>query len=180
MIVEMQEFMSEQSQALADQAHQFRKNPERFLRVALVNSAEGFKSLKSPVRKLAHSGVKLTAVSQNALQSLIELQSEVMTSALTAAALRCERAAGAENMVDLVLGQAEMLAATRDRLVDEATRAVEILRHAGRDVRKVATHAYGTVTGRTDEELAAAKKTRARKAKRVVRNSTARVRKAAA
>ena len=64
MIVEMQEFMSEQSQALADQAHQFRKNPERFMRKALVGSAERFDSLKSPVRKVAHSGVRFTVVSQ--------------------------------------------------------------------------------------------------------------------
>jgi len=43
-----------------------------------------------------------------------------------------------------------------------------------------ANHAYATVTGRTDEELAAAKKTAARKAKRVVRKTGARARKLAA
>jgi len=187
MKVEVQEFMSEQSQALADQAQKFSKNPERFMRKALVNTAEGFKSLKSPVRKMAHSGVKFTAVSQNAVQSLIELQSEVVTSALTAVAKRLERAANAESAADLVLAQIEMLPASRDRIVDEATRAVEIFRHTGRDLRKVATHAYATLTGRTDEELAVAQKTAARKAKRAVRKvegavrkTTTRVRKAAA
>ena len=79
MIVEMQEFMSEQSQALADQVEKFRKNPVGFMRKALVDSAENFKSLKSPVRMVAHSGVKFTVVSQNALQNLIEWQSEVIT-----------------------------------------------------------------------------------------------------
>ena len=171
MIVEMQEFMSEQSQALADQAHQFRMNPERFIRKALAGSAESLKSLKNPVRKLGHSGVKFSVVSQNTLQSLIELESEVVTSALTAAALRCERAADAENLVDLVFDQAEMMGATRVRLFDEATRAVEIFRHAGHDVREIANHAYATATGRTDEELAVAKKTAARKTKRVVRKA---------
>jgi hypothetical protein len=90
---------------------------------------------------------------------------------------RIERAASAEGVADLVFDQIEMLPATRDRIVDEATRAVEILKGAGRDVRKIANHAYATVTGRTDEELAAAKKTLARKAKRVVRKAGARVRK---
>jgi hypothetical protein len=70
-----------------------------------------------------------------------------------------------------------MMPATRDRIVDEATRAVEIFRHAGRDVRKVANHAYATVTGRTDEELAVAKKSMARKAKRTVRKVKTAVRK---
>jgi hypothetical protein len=187
MKVEVQEFISEQSQALAGQAQKFSKNPQRFMRKVLVSSAEGCKSLKNPVRKMAHSGVKFTAVSQNAVQSLIELQSEVVTSALTAAATRLERAASAEGVADLVLDQIEMMPATRDRIVDEATRAVEIFKVAGRDVRKIANHAYATVTGRTDEELAVAKRTAARKTKRVVREvkgavrkSAARVRKAAA
>jgi hypothetical protein len=184
---ELQEFMSERSQALGDQAQRFRKNPERFMRKALVSSADGLKSLKRPLRMLAHSGVKLTAVSQDTLQNLIELQSEVVTSALTATATRLERAASAEGVTDLVLDQLEMLPASRDRIVDEAARAVQIFKVAGRDVRKIANHAYATVTGRTDEELAVAKKRAARKTKRVVRKakgavrtSAARVRKAAA
>jgi len=79
-----------------------------------------------------------------------------------------------------VLDQIEMLPATRDRIVDEATRAVEIFRHAGRDVRKIANHTYATVTGRTDEELAVAQRTVARKTKRVVREAKGAVRKSAA
>lgn len=180
MIVEMKEFMNEQTQAMTLEARKFRRNPVRFMRKALVDSAAGLKSLKSPVRVVGHSGVKLAAVSGNALQSLIELQSEVITSALSGAAARLERAAEAEGVVDLVLHQAEMLGATRERMVDEATRAVEIFRHAGRDVRRVANHTYETVTGKTREDLAVAKKTAARKAKRVVRKSTVRARKLAA
>jgi hypothetical protein len=162
MKAEMQEFMNEQTRVLADQAQKFRRNPERFMRKVLVDSAEGLKSLKRPLRKVAHSGVKLTEVSQDTLQSLIELQSEAVTATLTSAATRLKRAAEAEGVVDLVFDQIEMLPATRDRVVDEAVRAVEIFKHAGRDVRKIANHAYATVTGRTDEELAAAKKTGAR------------------
>ena len=177
MNVDMQDFMNEQTQALAGQARKFRKNPVGFMRKALVDSAEGLKSLKRPVRMVAHSGVKLTAVSQNTLSSLIELQAEAITAALSGAATRLERAARSDSVVDLVVNQAEMMPATRDRIVDEATRAVEIFKHAGRDVRKVATHAYATVTGRTDEELAVARKTATRKAKRTVRKVKSAVRK---
>ena len=180
MIVEMQEFMSEQSQALADQAQKFRRDPERFMRKALVSSAEGLKSLKSPLRVMAHSGVKFTVVSQTAVKDLIELESEVITSALTAAAKRFDRAAKAENMVDLVFDQVEMFGGTRERVVDEATRAVEIFKVAGRDARKVGTHLYGQVFEKAEEMPLKAASTRARKAKRAVRKSTARVRKAAA
>jgi hypothetical protein len=180
MIVEMQEFMNEKTQALAHQARKFRRNPVGFMRKALVGSAESFKSLKSPVRMVAHSGVKLTVVSQNALQSLIEWQAEVVTSALTGAATRFEHAARAEDILDLVRDQTDMLPATRDRLVDEATRGAAIFTDAGREVRKLATQTYGKVFETAEKELPKAKTTRARKAKRVVRKSTARARKLAA
>ena len=59
----------------------------------------------------------------------------------------------AEHVVDLVLGQAELLAGTRDRFVDEATRAVEIFKVAGRDMHKVGIHVYGQVLEKAEEEL---------------------------
>jgi len=86
----------------------------------------------------------------------------------------------AEHVVDLVLGQAELLAGTRDRFVDEATRAVEIFKVAGRDMRKVGIHLYGQVLEKAEKELPKARTTRSQKTKRTVRKSTTRVRKAAA
>jgi predicted amino acid-binding ACT domain protein len=180
MVTRINEFASEQRQAFAEQVQKFREQPIESMREMAVTSASGIKSLKAPVRAFAHSGVKLTAVSQSAMRDLIELESEVVTSALTAAALRLERAVEAEDVVHLVLEQAEMLGATRDRIVDEVTRAVEIFRVTGREVRKVGTHLYGQVFERTEEVPLKAKGTRARKAKSAVRKSTARVRKAAA
>jgi len=180
MVARINEFASEQRQALAVQVQKFREQPIESMREVAMTSADGIKSLKAPVRAFAHSGVKLTAVSQNAMRDLIELESEVVTSALTAAALRLERAVEAENVVYLVLEQAEMLGATRDRIVDEMTRAVEIFRVAGREVRKVGTHLYDQVFERAEEAPVKAKGTRARKAGGAVRKSTARVRKAAA
>jgi hypothetical protein len=132
------------------------------------------------VRVVAHTGVKLTIVSQKALQSLIELESEVITSALSGAARRFEHAARAEDMLDLVRDQTATLPATRDRLVDEATRGAAIFTDAGREVRKLAVETYGKVFETAREPSPKAKTTRARKAKRVVRKSGARARKLAA
>ena len=139
------EFRSERRRDLAEQVQWFRDEPIEAMREVAVNSADGIKSLKAPVRAFAHSGVKLATVSQKAVQNLIELESEVITSALTAAAMRLERAAQAEGVVDLVLDQAEMLGATRDRIVDQATRAAEIFKVTGRDLRDVARHTYEIV-----------------------------------
>jgi hypothetical protein len=182
MLNQIQDFVTEQTQALAGQAQKFRDDPVETVREAAVTSAVGIKSLKQPVRVIARSGVKLTAISQTALQGLIELQSEVVTSALTDAAVRLERAARADNVVELLQDQAEALRATRDRIVDEATRAMNIFRHAGRDVAKVASQAYAKVVESDDE--AAPAPTATRKAKRPVRKAarktTARTRKVAA
>ena len=153
MFNQIQDFVSEQTQALAGQAQKFRDDPVETVREAAVTSAEGIKSLKQPVRVIARSGVKLTAISQTALQGLIELQSEIVTSALTDAAVRLERAARADNVVDLLQEQAEALRATRDRIVDEATRAVAIFTHAGRDVRVLLLHAGDELIGRDAEVL---------------------------
>jgi hypothetical protein len=173
------ELRSERRRDLAEAMHRFRDEPIEALREVAVNSADGIKSLKAPVRGLAHSGVKLAAVSQNTVQSLIELESEVITSALNAAAMRLERAAQAEGVVDLVLDQARMLGATRDRIVDHVTRAVEIFKVTRRDLRGVARHAYEIVIKTTEETVPEVKRAK-RKVKRAVRKTTARARKAVA
>jgi phasin family protein len=173
MITEMQEFVSEQTQALAEQARKFREDPVASARAAAETSADAIKSLKSPIHAFARSGVKLTTVSENAVVNLIELQSQVITSAMTDAARRLERAARAENIMDLVRDQAEMLVATRDRVVDETKRAVEIFTTAGSEVRDVGTHLFGQVFEPAGKEQpkARAKTTRARKTKRAARKA---------
>jgi hypothetical protein len=139
------------------------------MREGLEMSADGIKAMKKPVHAFAHSGVRLAAVSQRAAQSLIELESEVVTSALTDAAHRLERAAKADDIRDLVRDQTEMLGATRERLADEAKRAVAIFKVAGRDVRKVGVQLYGKVLGPAEEELPKAKARAVRKVKRAAR-----------
>jgi hypothetical protein len=175
----VKESRSDRRRDLSEQMHRFRDEPIETMREVAVNSADGIKSLKAPVRALAHSGVKLATVSQNAVQNLIELESEVITSALTAAAMRLERAAQAEGVVDLVLDQAEMLGATRDRIVDHATRVVGIFKVTGRDLRDVGRHAYEIVVKATEVKVPEVKRAK-RKVTRTVRKTTARARKAAA
>jgi len=184
-IAHLNTYVIERTPSLTDRVYRFRDEPVESMREVAVTSAGALKSLTAPVRAFAHSGVRLATVSQTAMQNLIQLESEVITSTLTAAARRLERAAGAENIVELVLDQADMLGATRDRLLDEAARAVEIFKVAGRDLRKVGAHLYGQVFETAEQELPKVKtapeaQRAVSKASRTVRKSTARVRKAAA
>lgn len=178
MITQMQDFVADTTSALTGQVQKIRKESVETVRDAVAGSAENLKSLKSPVRVIARSGVKLTVVSQTAVSSLIELQSDMLTAALSEAALRLEKAARAENVVELVRDQFEMLPATRARIVEDAQRAVEIFKVAGKDLKNVAVHVYEVVVDTTEEKIPEVK-TAKRKVKTAARKTKARVRKVA-
>ena len=183
MINQMQDFVAEQTSALTGQIQKLGKDSVETVREAVVGSADTLKALKSPVRVFARSGVKLTTVSQTAVASLIELQSDMLTSALSDAALRLERASRADNVVDLVRDQIELIPATRDRIVEDAQRVVQIFKDAGRDVRGVVKHVYERVVEPVEDRIPEVKvkvqKRKPAKAKRAPRKTT-RVRKTAA
>jgi len=120
MITEMQEFVSEQTQALASRARKFGRVSVRSARAAAVRSADGITTLKSPVRAISRAGVKFAAVSLTAVQGLIELESEMVTSSMTDAAARLKKAARADGVVDLVREQAQTLRTSGERIVGEA------------------------------------------------------------
>jgi paraquat-inducible protein B len=122
MINKVKEFVAERTQALAGQAQKLGKAPVETAREAAVKSAAGIKSLKDPIRALARSGVKLTAISQGTAQSLIELQAEMVTTALTEAADQLERAARANNVLTWRATRPTCSRPPRDRIVSDITR----------------------------------------------------------
>jgi hypothetical protein len=178
MINQVQEFVAEQAAVLSSQVEKIRHESVETVREVVVGSASGLKSLKSPVRTLARSGIKITTVSQTAVASLIELQSDMLTSAISDAALRLERASRADNIIELVREQVEMIPATRDRIVEDAQRAALIFKHAGRDLRGVATNLYERVVETAEENLPEVTVTK-RRAKAGVRKTKTAVRKTA-
>ena len=163
----MKDFVTNQTRAMSGQAHKLRTRPVRVARDAALRSARRIRSLKDPVRTLSRSGVKLTAISHGTAQSLIELQEQIVTSTLTEAAARLERAARTEDVMALVRDQGKVLQAARERIVNDIAQAVAIFKDAGGDVRKVATQTYAKVaaTGR--------RKPAVRKTKRVPRATRA-------
>ena len=135
------EFLEEQKQGLKKLVGDFRKARMDAARKAALESAVRIKSMNVRVRDLARSGVRLTSISQGTAERLIELQSEIVTSALDDAAVQLQRIADTEHVRDLARGQAEVLQATRQRIVGDIARAVKILKGAAGDVREVATRA---------------------------------------
>ena len=167
MASKVKDFVSEQAQVLAEQAGKLRRAPGQAVRGVAATSAKRIRALQDPVRVVTHSGVRLTNVSHEALLSLMALQLEVVTSALSDAAAQLERVAQSDNVQDLVSGQADELRAVRERVVGDVNRAVAIVQKAGRGARKVATETYAKVA----RPAKAAKAKTARTVKRAVRKT---------
>jgi hypothetical protein len=171
--------LNEQAEFVGEQSRVLRGAPATLVRRAAEKSVPRVKALQRPARVVTRSGVRLTTLSQHTLQSLLELQLEVLTSALDNAASQLERIARARGVRDLVGGQADELRAARRRIAADVKRVIAILRRAGRGVRNVVTDAYADVVKRQDEDLTAVRRTATRKAKRVVRKTKRKVAKTA-
>jgi hypothetical protein len=176
------EFIEEQRKGLAELLENLSKSRVAAARNAARQSAVRIKELNGRVRALARSGVRLTAVSQNAAQGLIELHAEIVNTALSEAATQIERLAYTESVRDLARLQAEVLQATRQRIVDDIARAVTILKDAAGEarsavapaapaarkapVRKAKTKAKTKAKAKAKAKVEAAPKSRARSAAR--------------
>jgi hypothetical protein len=130
------EFLEEQTKGLSELLQNLTSSRVAAARQAARDSAARIKSLNGRIRTLAHSGVRLTAVSHTAVQDIIELQAEIVTSALTEAAAKIERLAYTESVRDLARMQGEVIADARQRIVDDLGRAVTILKDASGAARK--------------------------------------------
>jgi hypothetical protein len=135
------EFIEEQRKGLAELFETLSKSRVAAARNAARQSAARIKELNGRVRELARSGVRLTAVSQNAAQGLIELHAEIVNTALSEAATQIERLAYTESVRDLARLQSEVLQAARQRIVDDIARAVTILKDAAGEARSAVTPA---------------------------------------
>lgn len=135
----IQEFLSERARTMAEQAKGLRQDPLAAARKAGSRTAVKPQSLHDPIRAFARSGVKLTTISQETAQRLIELQAELVTAALADAAAQLEKATRTVSVADMIRGQGEVLKGARERILADMSRAVQILREAGGDVRKVAS-----------------------------------------
>lgn len=136
MSAHLSEFIAEQREGLVDLMKSLRQSQVKAAREAARSSAERIKSLNQRVRALAKSGLRVNEVSHGAAQNLIELQADIVTSALTDAATQIERLSYTETARDFARLQAEVIMGARQRIVDELARAVTALKGAAGDVRK--------------------------------------------
>jgi phasin family protein len=150
----------ERAQDLAAQAGKLSRKPTEAARSAAVQSAEGLKSLREPVRSFSRTGVNLTRISQRTAERLLDLQEKIVTSALEDAAAQLERAAATEDFREVMNDQMRVLMGARERIVADMSQALAILKDAGEDARGAAsqTAARGKATRKTTRKKAPSKK----------------------
>ena len=165
------DFLDEQTKGLEELAEHLRTSRLAAARQAAVKSAARIRSLNGKVRALARSGVKLTSISQGTVQSLIELQADIVNDGLTDAAAQIERIAYTGSVRDLAREQAEVLKAARERIAGDLTRAMTILRKAAQDARAVGERQPAPKAA-TKRKVARKKKVAARKTKAAARKTT--------
>ena len=139
MNLNINEFLEEQRKGLTELLANLSRSRVAAARSAARESAARIKALNGRVRSMARSGVRLTAVSHGAVRSLVELNADIVSAALTDASAQLERMAYTESVRDLARMQAEVLAAARQRIVDDMERAAKILKDAAGDARKAVT-----------------------------------------
>src|SRR3954454_8657609 len=99
MASKVKEFLQQRTQALAEQARTLGEAQMAAARGVAANSAARIRDMDEPVRAVARSGVRLTALSHGAVQNLIELQEQIVSSALDEAATQLENVARTENVM---------------------------------------------------------------------------------
>jgi len=168
MVGKARKLMNEQVEFAGEQARVLRDAPATLMRRAAQKSATGVKALQNPVRAVTRSGLRLTTLTQHTVESLLELQLEVVTAALTNAAEQLERVSRAQSVRTLVGGQAEELKAARERIAKDIQRVVAILKRAGKGARAVAADTYAEIVKAPAAKPAARRKTGRGKAKKKV------------
>lgn len=164
MSAHLSEFIAEQREGLVELMKSLRQSQVKAAREAARSSASRIKSLNQRVRALARSGLRVNEVTHGAAQHLIELQEEIVTSALTDAAAQLERLSYTETARDFARQQGEVIQATRQRIVDDLARAVTALKGAAGEVRDAVVRpgsakqtGAGKATRRTGKTSAPAK-----------------------
>jgi len=173
MFTDVQDFFAEQMKTFGDRAPRFDGEPTAAMRQGLDYSVEAIKSFEKPVRVAARSSVELAAVSHKAMRDLIELQTDMVTAALTEMAESLERVAEANDPGSLIGAQLDAVRASAERLVSDANRATEIFTDAGNSVQKVAADAYEAVALRAKAAPAAAEAAPASGKRRASRKAAA-------
>ena len=154
------------------------------LRDVTLETAELVSKGKSPIRKLADTGIKLNRLSHESIEKLVQRQAAFVEGTLDDGARRLEMAARADSIKVLFGDQIARLPESRDFAVTNARETLEIVRGTGTEISDIVRGAIKDLSAKPAPKRAtrkaAPKKTRGRKktTRKVVRKAAKKVAKA--
>jgi phasin family protein len=125
-------------------ARQFRSEADKrtdavlaSLRKATENTADFIASGKSPIRKIADTGLRLNRVSHKGVEKLVKNQASLLEYTLDDGAARLKLAARADSFRALVGDQIASLPGTRERAIGTARKSLDIVVDTGTEMRGI-------------------------------------------
>ena len=113
------------------------------LRRATENTAEFIASGKTPIRKIADTGLKLNRISHKGVERLVKNQAALLETTLDDGAARLKLAARADSIRALVSDQIATLPSSRERTIGTARKSIDIVVDTGTEIRGVVQGAIG-------------------------------------
>lgn len=104
------------------------------IRTTLGNSAEWVAQSTQPLSVLTEKTLKLNRISHNSAARLVRVQATFLEGTLEGAAQRLQAAAHADNVRTAFDAQMQLMPATRERIVSDARKTVEVLGDTRDDV----------------------------------------------
>lgn len=160
-------------ETIKDRTAPFVDNATDRTRNATVKLADVVARTNRPVDIAMETSLRLNKITHNSVARLVKQQARMIEGTVDATAKRLHVAADATNLRDLVNDQVAMLPATRDRLANDARKAVAVFTETREELAELIRDVMAQAReGRTEIEktVRTAKKTATRKA-RTVRKS---------
>ncbi|MDH3645309.1 MAG: phasin family protein [Gammaproteobacteria bacterium] len=104
------------------------------VRQGLDNGASWVSDRKGPLDVATEKTLKLNGISHESTARMVRQQARFIESSVEGAALRLKTAAKSDSFRDLIDGQIKLLPETRDRIVDDIRKTVEILSDTREDL----------------------------------------------
>ncbi len=172
------ERLYEISSDVRDQAGAYAARAADVARDSVDRAASQVDAVKTPVEKLADAGQELNNLAHAYFGRAVALQARVVQMGLDEAAKRLRMLAEADSLQHAYGRQLQASAGTRERVMQDANEALEIVVDAGRGVSELARRTYAEVLGGVKRK-ARPVRAKAKKARKSVKRKVARARKAA-
>jgi len=165
MLMNLVERLAEMTSGARDQAARLAAQASSTARGSISRAADAVEATSAPISRLADAGLQLNKLAFDYMTQVVGHQAQMLTGAVNDGAHRLRLLVKARSLPDAYAVQVEYFDVTRERLTQDANRALRIVTDAGRGVSKLASSTYSEFSRKaapTTRALKATKRASAR------------------